>query len=198
MVASDEDNGRPFLSPHANREPHAYNAGMTEFEPGYRPPTGLPALLAGLLTVTHERHMDMIALVSGLPDRALAWTPGPDAPHLSGLTMHILEVEEYLANVAGGAETAWSGELGSSMETVLDEAALIARIAAVDAHLKSAMENAPSDRWESFEPASERSVGSMLVEDLDHSAMHYGQMQLTRHLWELEHPNFASQYEHWR
>ena len=112
--------------------------------------------------------------------------------------MHILEVEDYLANVAGGAETAWSGELGSSMDRALNEGALVTRITDVDTHLKGALEHAPSERLESFEPASERTVGSMLVEDLDHSAMHYGQMQLTRHLWELEHPNFASQYEHWR
>lgn len=171
---------------------------MTAFDPDYSAPEGLPALLTGLLTTTHERHMDLVALVSDLPPGALSWTPGPAAAHISGLVMHILEVEEYLARVASGQQVEWAGTNGWSMDLELEAAALTARIAEVDAHLKAALEAVPDDRLQGPEPASARTVGSMLVEDLDHSAMHYGQVQLTRHLYELAHPEFRSKYEHWR
>jgi len=41
-------------------------------------------------------------------------------------------------------------------------------------------------------------VGQALVEDLDHVATHLGQMQLTRHLFEVSHPAAPRTYEHWR
>lgn len=172
---------------------------MATFDPGYQPPPGLPSsLLSGLLTVIHERHMDMVALISGLPPGALAWPPAPDAPHLSGIAMHTLEVEEYVADVASGGQTEWSGELGSSMDIALDASRLISRITRVDERLKRSLESVNLERLETLEPTGERTAGSLLVEVLDHAAMHYGQMQLTRHLWEVAHPEFDSRYQHWR
>jgi hypothetical protein len=171
---------------------------VATFDPDYTAPAGLPALLSGLLTTSHERHMDLIALVSDLPDEALSWGPGPDAAHISGLVMHILEVEQYLAAVAAGQEIEWAGTNGSSMDFALDAAALVERISEVDFALKRALETVSSARLDALQPGGERTVGSMLVEDLDHSAMHYGQVQLTRHLYELAHPELASTYQHWR
>ncbi len=171
---------------------------VTAFDPDYTAPAGVPALLAGLLTTTHERHMDLVALLSGLPAEGLTWAPGPDAAHISGLVMHILEVEEYLAHVAAGEQVEWEGTNGSSMDIALDAASLTARITQVDRQLKRALEHLPPQRLDEMQPGGDRTVGSMLVEDLDHSAMHYGQVQLTRHMYELAHPEFASRYEHWR
>jgi hypothetical protein len=171
---------------------------MAGFDPDYSVPPGLPALLAGLLTTTHERHTDLVALVSGVPPGGLTWVPGPEAAHISGLVMHILEVEEYLARVAADEEVEWAGTNGSSMDVALDEAGLVARITEVDGLLKQALEQVPAERLGAMQPGGDRTVGSMLVEDLDHSAMHYGQVQLTRHLYELANPEFRSRYEHWR
>lgn len=171
---------------------------MATFDPDYSAPAGLPALFAGLLTTTHERHTDLIALVSGLPAGGLAWAPGPQTAHISGLVMHILEVEEYLAQVASGEPVEWEGANGSSIDLALSEASLIARITEVDQQLKAALEGLPPRRLEERQPGGDRTVGSMLVEDLDHSAMHYGQVQLTRHMYEATHPEFESGYQHWR
>jgi hypothetical protein len=171
---------------------------VTIFDPDYTAPEALPALVRGLLTVAHERHMDLIALVQGLPSGGLKWTPGPGSAHISGLVMHILEVEEYLSSVAAGRDVEWASTNGSSMDVAVDERALVERITEVDAALKEAMQEMPAERLEVLQPGSDRSVGSMLVEDLDHSAMHYGQVQLTRHMYELAHPEFVTRYEHWR
>lgn len=175
-----------------------YDRTMTAFDPDYSPPAGLSSLLSGLLATTHERHMDMIALVTGLPEGGLTWAAGADAAHISGLTMHILEVEEHLAHLAAGDEVHWAGKNGSSMDVVADETTLIARITEVDGALKRAIERIPPERLERHAPGNERTIGAALVEDLDHCAMHYGQLQLTRHFYELAHPRFESRYEHWR
>ena len=142
--------------------------------------------------------MDLIALVSDLPAGGLSWAPGPDAAHISGLVMHILEVEQYLAAIAGGQDVEWAGTNGSSMDLAVGSTALVERIIEVDLALKRALETVPPARLDAIQPGGDRTVGSMLVEDLDHSAMHYGQVQLTRHLYELAHPDFASTYQHWR
>jgi hypothetical protein len=74
----------------------------------------------------------------------------------------------------------------------------VERLTVVDLALKHALESVSPARLDAMQPGGERTVGSMLVEDLDHSAMHYGQVQLTRHLYELAHPELASTYQHWR
>src|SRR5687768_3473622 len=58
-----------------------YDGPVAIFDPDYTAPEGLPALVRGLLTVAHERHMDLIALVQGLPSGGLKWTPGPGSAH---------------------------------------------------------------------------------------------------------------------
>ena len=71
------------------------------------------------LGTTHDRHEDLAALVTGLPDDALAWTPCADAPALAGLVLHILDVEGHLAAIAAGEDDHWAGENGSH---ILDSA----------------------------------------------------------------------------
>jgi uncharacterized damage-inducible protein DinB len=170
-------------------------------DPGYEAPRGLPPLLRGLLTTCHERHVDMLNLVAGLPDDALNWRPIPDSASLAGLALHILDVEDYLAALARGEDREWTGENGSRMDEFATADAVSAAIEAVDASLKAALESVTLARLERVEPqqaGAERSIGEALVEDLDHSAMHYGHMQLTRHAWEAAHPEAPATYEHWR
>ena len=167
-------------------------------EPGYEPPQALPPLLRGLLTTTHERHTDMANLVAGLPEGALDWRPFADAASLAGLALHILDVEEYLAGLARGEAPEWQGENGSRMDEAADEEQLLAEITRVDAVLLRSLEGIAAETLLALQPGGSRSVGEALAEDLDHSAMHYGHMQLTRHAWEAAHPQAPPSYAHWR
>ena len=72
-----------------------------------------------MLGTAHDRHLDLAALVGGLPDEALAWTPCADAPALAGLVLHILDVEGHLVAIAAGEDDHWAGENGSH---ILDSA----------------------------------------------------------------------------
>ena len=164
----------------------------------YEPPNTLPPLLRGLLTTTRERHVDMANLVSGLPPEGLDWQPFPESASLAGLALHILDVEDYLAALASGDATEWSGENGSRMDETRSAEELLREIERVDGRLVEALEQVTLQRLSAPQPGERRTVGQALVEDLDHSAMHYGHMQLTRHAWEVAHPGAPLTYAHWR
>ena len=120
------------------------------------------------------------------------------AASLAGLTLHILDVEEYLAGLARREAAEWAGENGSRMEESAASDELLLEIERIDLLIVQALEMVSVESLGSVQPGGERTVGEALVEDLDHSAMHYGHMQLTRHAWEAAHPDAAPTYAHWR
>ena len=140
----------------------------------------------------------MANLIAGLPQEALDWRPVALSASLAGLVLHITEVECFIARVGAGAEERWTGENGSRMEDRATDGELREAILAADVRLKAILEAISPSRLAEMQPGEPRTIGEMLVEDLDHAAMHYGQMQLTRHLWEAAHPGFEGTYTHWR
>jgi uncharacterized damage-inducible protein DinB len=164
----------------------------------YKAPEGVPPFLRGLLTTTSERHEDMVNLVRGLPEGGLTWTPAADAPAIAGIVLHILDVESYLVSLAEGTDIEWTGERGSRIHEAANEDRLIAAIEEMDQRLKAALETVTDERLSSLQPGDERPVVEALIEDLDHSAVHIGHLQLTRQLFEAAHPDVPRTYEHWR
>ena len=171
---------------------------MGLLEPVYAAPAGTHPLLAGLLGTMHERHFDMLNLVSGMPEGALAWAPGPEMACLAGLAAHILEVEVFAGRVAAGEDLRREGGNGPPPHAGADAAALAAAIDDADRFLKGVLGGLRGEVFSRTQPGEERSVGAAIVEEFDHAAMHYGQMQITRHLWEAAHPAFEATYNHWR
>ncbi|MCC6959063.1 MAG: hypothetical protein IT301_04385 [Dehalococcoidia bacterium] len=164
-------------------------------------PDSLPALhpvLAGLITQVHENHQDMIALVRGVDIEGLKWMPiREQTAHLSGLVLHVLEVENYLAGLAEGSQEPWTATLGSSNTIVMKDTDLVARIEATDIRLKKAIGFVGEARLAEFCPDGERTVAEALIEDLAHSSQHIGQMQLTRQLMAKTIPMDFPPYERW-
>jgi len=172
---------------------------MLIFDREYTVPETVHPLMAGMLTVTHDRHADMLDLIGGLPPDALHWTPGPSMSSLAGLTRHIMDVWVSTARVAAGDLPAWHGENGALLDATDDAPTLIACITERDAYCKRVLPTLPAARLFACWPGdATRTIGRSLIEEGDHSAMHYGQMQLTRHLYEQAHPEFASRYVHWQ
>ncbi|MPZ98447.1 MAG: DUF664 domain-containing protein [Dehalococcoidia bacterium] len=163
----------------------------------YTPPLGLHSLLAALLLTGHERHVDMSDLVSGLPEGALDWRPSEGVNSLAGLVRHILHVEGAMVAAAGGDTTLWDPTQGARLEESGSEQDLLDAIEACDAAMKTVLPGLTPDDLARSHPGESRSVGSGLVEEFDHSAMHYGHMQVTRLLWEQAHPEVPRTYEHW-
>ncbi len=166
-------------------------------ERAYTPPQGQHPLLRGLLTTAHDRHVDMADLVTGLPEGALDWQPAPDAPSLAGLVTHILHVERSMALEAATGNESWEHADGHGTDARGDEASLLALIDDADAVIKRAIESLDDSVLVRVTQPDDRTVGSGLLEEFDHSSMHYGQMQLTRLLWEHAHPEHPRTYEHW-
>ena len=160
-------------------------------ETGYEPPSELPPAVRAVLSTTHDRHVDMSNLVRGLPREGLEWVPAEGASTLAGLTLHILDVERYLTALVTGEDIGWTGELGTRIDEWAAEHELVAAIAARDEELKDALERLDTGRWSG-------SLSGDLLGDLDHVAVHLGQMQLTRNLYEAAHPEAGGSYEHWR
>jgi DinB superfamily len=161
------------------------------------PPDNAPAVVRTILSTTHDRHVDLAALIDGLDDGGLTWAPAPEAPALAGLVLHILDVEGHLAAIASGEDDAWTGENGSH---ILDGATF--------EELREAIDDVDRRVWTAFASLDEARLNTSipdgpplvdaLLEDLDHCAIHHGQAQLTRNLWEAAHPEALKTYEHWR
>ena len=164
-------------------------------------PDNLPTLhpvIAGLVNVVHENHQDMIALVRGVDLEGLKWMPIRErTAHLSGIALHVLEVEEYLAGLAEGSDEPWAKPLGSSNDLVMREADLVARIEVTDVRLKKAIGFISEERLAALCPGGERTVAEALIEDLAHSSQHVGQMQLTRQMMVKTIPMEFPAYESW-
>jgi Protein of unknown function (DUF664) len=164
----------------------------------YEAPSSLPPVVRAMLGTTHDRHEDLAALVTGLPDDALAWTPCADAPALAGLVLHILDVEGHLAAIAAGEDDHWAGENGSHILDSATGAALRDAIFDLEARMRAMFASIDNARLEASAPGGGQTLGQALLEDLDHCAIHHGQAQLTRNLWEAAHPDAPRTYEHWR
>jgi DinB family protein len=150
----------------------------------------LGPVLRALLSTTRDRHEDLVNLVRGLPDGGLVWTPAPGTPAIAGLVLHVLDVEQHVAFLIEGIDDGWTGERGTRILEAADEEALLALISEVGGRLQVDLEALSADRA--------GTVGADVVEDLDHVAVHVGQLQLTRNLFEAAHPNAPGTYKHWR
>jgi uncharacterized damage-inducible protein DinB len=139
----------------------------------------------------------MVALVSRLPDGALEWSPAENAPALAGLAMHILDVERYVLSVAVGEDIGWTGERGTHIEDVANEEQLLAAIQEMDRRIAEAFGMLTEQALAAATLGGGSTVAEAIIEDLDHVAVHHGQMQLTRHLYEAAHPDAPATYVHW-
>lgn len=154
-------------------------------------------LIGGLLSVVDSAHADMAALVRGVDVEGLKWMPAPGAPHLSGLVLHVLQFEDYLARIASGEQVRWEAPLGSSNALVMRDAQLLARIAATGDRLRRTLETITPALLDSVVLDDERTVGEALTEDISHASLHLGQMQLTRQLMVRVIPMDFPEYVHW-
>jgi hypothetical protein len=164
----------------------------------YHAPEHVHPLLAGILTTTHERHVELCNLIRDLPDDALSWRPGPAMSSLAGIVRHVMDDETEFVRSLAGMPNGWPGINGEWMDATGTAASLVALIADGDTLLKAVYATLTEARLRQPHPKSGTPIGQELVEVADHCAMHYGQMQITRHLYERAHPDFPSQYSHWR
>jgi hypothetical protein len=164
----------------------------------YDPPDEAGPLVGALLRTSHDRHLDMTAIIAGLDTGALRWKPAPEANSLADLVRHIVHIESFVAAYLLGEATTHDGANGALAPVAGDAEALALAIARLDARLKAALGTLPGREADLVAGYDGRTLGALAVEELDHAAMHYGQVQLTRHLLEAAFPELAGEYVHWR
>jgi uncharacterized damage-inducible protein DinB len=150
----------------------------------------MQSFFSNILNNLQELHDDIRSAVKGLPPIALDWTPGPDMNSINVLTVHLT-----------GAERFWLGDVvarepsGRDRETEfkvqgLSETSLVARLKANEDYLQKTL--APFTLQildeERVSPRNGRvvTVGWALGHALKHTALHVGQIQLMRQLWDQQ------------
>ena len=133
-------------------------------------------------------HADIERTIAGLPQAALDWAPGPEMNSLAVLAVHVAGAERYwIGDMVGGDPSRWDRAAEFHTRGV-DAAALHARLAAALAHSQSALEKLTlADREATVvSPRDGRAFTGAwcLAHALEHTALHLGQMQITRQLWE--------------
>jgi uncharacterized damage-inducible protein DinB len=148
----------------------------------------MSAFFEDLFDRFHELHSDLGKAVDGLPDTAMDWVAGPDMSSIAVLVVHL-----------NGAERYWIGAvaLGEPTDRVRahEFEAKGLSVNEIKAHLTEADEYAQqalarfslTDLEQTRQsPRNDKTfrVGWCLTHALEHSALHLGQVQLTRQLWE--------------
>jgi len=140
------------------------------------------------LELLESLHTGIHQTIEGLSTEALDWTPGPDMNSLAVLVAHIAGSERYwIGDIAGNEPSGRVRE--SEFQTAgVDEAALSARLEAVLAHSRTVLERLTLAELEAKRSnprdGREYTVAWAVFHALEHTALHLGQMQLTRQLWE--------------
>lgn len=137
-----------------------------------------------------ELHADLLKALDGLPAEALDWAPGPETNSVSVLLVHLTGAERYwIGDVALGDASGRvrAAEFEVRELTVED---LRVRVTAAEAYARQALSRfSPADlETTRTSPRDGRAftVGWCLAHALEHSALHLGQVQLTRQLWEQQ------------
>ena len=139
-----------------------------------------------------ELHDDIRTALVGLPQAALDWAPGPDTNSLNVLVTHLTGAERYwLGDVIAGEPSGRDREaefrvrgltIDSLVQRLNDIESLAQRVlAALSLIDLEATRVSPRN-------GRQVTVAWALDHALKHTALHLGQIQLTRQLWEQTHP----------
>jgi len=147
--------------------------------------TSMDAIVTEAVHTFTGQEERFLAVITGLPTRALNWSPGPDMNSLAVLTVHTWVAAVAWTERAAGHEIARDRE--AEFHVVLDEATLASLIRQQATDVREATQTlTPADfatlrarpNGEAF------TVAYCLIHALEHTQEHLGQALLTRQLWE--------------
>lgn len=145
------------------------------------------------INLLQESHNEILGALEGLPPAALDWTPGPDTNSISVLVFHLTGAERY-----------WIGDVAAQDPKERDrDAEFRVRDVEMDILKKRLADNLEYARntlreftvqdlettCVSPRDGQSYTVTWALLHALEHTALHLGQIQLTRQLWEQSNSN---------
>jgi uncharacterized damage-inducible protein DinB len=140
------------------------------------------------INLLHDSHNEILEALEGLSPAALDWTPGPEMNSISVLVFHLTGAERY-----------WIGDVAAQDPKERDRDAefrvrevgmdmLKKRLADNLEYARSTLSNFTTQDLEAIRVSArdgrQYSVAWALLHALEHTALHLGQIQMTRQLWE--------------
>ncbi|HLF29383.1 MAG TPA: DinB family protein [Anaerolineae bacterium] len=140
-------------------------------------------------------HADIRRAITGLPQAALDWSPGPEMNSLAVLAAHIAGSERYWIGDVAGGEPSGRDRAAEFQTKAADADSLLARLDAALAHSQTVLERLTLPELEEprrMPPGSARGervvTGAWaLAHALEHVAIHVGHTQIVRQLWDQAH-----------
>lgn len=147
-------------------------------------------MLTDYLERLETLHAGVEQALEGLPPAALDWVPGPDMNSLTVLAVHIAGSQRFWIGELVGrdpsgrkrpAEFRASGLGLTTLQTTLAQVLTNSRSTLVQVTLEM-MEDTRVSPFDQREVT----VAWCLAHALEHTALHLGQMQITRQMWQLQ------------
>jgi uncharacterized damage-inducible protein DinB len=133
-------------------------------------------------------HAEVHRAIAGLPPAALDWVPGPHVNSLVVLAVHLSGAERYWIGDVVGQDPSGRDRAAEFRARGWDTAALETRLAETLDHSRRVLEGLEFSDLEALRtsPRDGRqfTVAWCLAHALEHTALHLGQMQITRQWWE--------------
>jgi uncharacterized damage-inducible protein DinB len=138
----------------------------------------------------HELHNDLLKAIEDLPDEALDWVPGPDTSSINILVIHLTGAERYWIGAVALKEPTDRVRAKEFQVRGLSAGDLKKRLVDEDDFCKKAIKQFSLEDLQEIRtsPRDNKTflVGWCLAHALEHTALHLGQLQLTRQLWEQQ------------
>lgn len=139
-----------------------------------------------------EIHTDIRTVIKGLPLEALDWHPDADMNSIAVLIIHSLGAERYWIGDVVAGEPSGRDREAEFRVSGLTEAQLVGRMEEGEGYVRNALEKLTVQTLEEMRISArngrEETVGWALCHALKHTALHLGHMQLTRQIWQAQHP----------
>ena len=137
----------------------------------------------------HELHKEITQALEALPDEVMDWKPGEEMNSISVLITHLTGAERFLiGDIIMGEPSNRNREAEFEVDG-LEKQALLDRISAVDAYIKSAFEKMSLADLETFRThprnGKQVSVSWAILHALEHTGIHLGHIELTIQLLQL-------------
>ena len=134
-----------------------------------------------------ELHQDIINAFEDLPPAALDWSPAADMNSINALVVHTVGAQRFLIGEVVAGEPANRDREAEFKVRGLNAKTLIQRLNQSFDNIRSMLENLTINDLTASRDfrGQERSVAWVFGHALKHTALHTGQIQLTRQFWEL-------------
>jgi uncharacterized damage-inducible protein DinB len=143
---------------------------------------------AELLNRLRMHHDEIETAIAALPQEALDWKPEPAMNSITVLAVHIAGAERFLIGDIVKRETSKRDRQAEFKAAGLDAATLMKRLRESEAYLESALETLNladlSDTRQDPRDGSQVAVSWAVLHALEHTAMHNGQIQDLRQLYQ--------------